>query len=102
MPKEKINRSEAILREKRNTKRGLQLRNKILLYLYKKKTDFSSTSTISDGIGIKQSIVLYHLNNLLNEKIVNKEMRGREAYWSITGLGQQTIKKWIAENQQED
>ena len=95
MPKEKIERSEAILRKKRNTRIGLKMRNKILQFLYNDPAKFFTTAEIMDGIGSNYASVTYHLKNMLLENVVLKEMRNRRNLWQITGLGQQTIKKWL-------
>ncbi len=99
MPKEKIERSEAILRKKRNTRIGLKMRNMILQFLYKDSTKFYTTAEITDGIGSNYGSVAYHLKNMLRENVVLIEKRDRRNLWKITGLGQQTIKKWLAERQ---
>ena len=99
MTKEKIERSEAILRKKRNTRKGLQVRNKILIYLYEIKNEKASTQRISDTVGFSYSSVAYHLKSMFAEEVVDKIVISRKVFWKITGLGQQTIKKWLQENQ---
>ena len=95
MPKEKIERSEAILRKKRNTRIGLKMRIKILQFLYENPLKFFTTAEVMDGIGSNYASVAYHLKNMLHENVVLKEKRERRNLWKITGLGQQTIKKWL-------
>ncbi|MCK5046346.1 MAG: hypothetical protein KAJ76_07435 [Candidatus Heimdallarchaeota archaeon] len=95
MPKEKIERSEAILRKKRNTRIGLKMRNKILQFLYENPLKFFTTAEVMDGIGSSYASVAYHLKNMLLENVVLMEKRERRNLWKITGLGQQTIKKWL-------
>ena len=95
MPKEKIERSEAILRKKRNTRLGLKKRNKILQFLYNDHSKFYTTAEVMDGIGSNYASVAYHLKNMLLENVVLMEKRERRNIWKITGLGQQTIKKWL-------
>jgi len=96
LPKEKIERSEAILRKRRNTRKGLQIRNKILIFLDKKPDKSFTISAISDAVGVSYSSIRYHLKNLAAENIVDK--KGLRIFeWQITGLGQQTIKKWLEE-----
>ena len=95
MPKEKIERSEAILRKKRNTRLGLKKRNKILQFLYKNPSKFYTTAEVMDGIGFNYASVAYHLKNMLLENVVLMEKRERRNIWKITGFGQQTIKKWL-------
>ena len=100
LTKEKIDRSEAILRKKRNTKKGLQIRNKILKYLFEIKEERVPTSRIADNIGLSYTIVNYHLKSMFVEEVVEKSVLARKSYWNITGLGQQTIKKWLEQNNQ--
>jgi len=97
MPREKIDRSEAILRTKRNTRRGLQIRNVILKLLYEESGRPQSTREIVDKIGYTYSIINYHLKNMLLEQVVEKEIIQKRSRWKITGLGQQTIKRYLSE-----
>jgi predicted transcriptional regulator len=99
LPKEKIERSEAILRKKRNTRVGLKMRNMILQFLYDEPDKFFTTAEVTDGIGSNYASVAYHLKNMLFENVVLMEKRERRNLWKITGFGQQTIKKWL-ENEQ--
>lgn len=96
--KEKIERSEAILRKKRNTRKGLRMRNKILKFLDENIEKRFTTNEIVVGIGLTYTIVTYHLNNMQAENVVTKVKINRRVLWQITGLGQQTIKKWLEEN----
>lgn len=96
--KEKIDRSEAILKKKRNTRQGLKMRNKILKYLFEAKTHSATAPEIAKEIDESYRVVTYHLNNMLQEKVVEKEKHSRMNIWKITGLGQQTIRKWIEQN----
>ncbi|MBN1331055.1 MAG: hypothetical protein JXA54_16400 [Candidatus Heimdallarchaeota archaeon] len=98
MPKEKIERSEAILREKRNTRKGLQMRNSILEFLFKNSSEKFTTREVADGTGYSHESTSYHLKNLLAENVVTKIIINRRNMWQITGLGQQTIKKWLEKN----
>lgn len=98
LTKEKIERSEAILSKKRNTRVGLQVRNKILVFLNNQQNDKISSQAIANGIGISYGSVTYHLKSMLNEKVVDRIIISRRIFWRITGLGQQTIKKWLHEN----
>ncbi len=95
MSKTRIERSEAILRKKRNTKKGLQVRNRILKLLHENPTKSFPTSEIMEGVGINYSSITYHLKNMLVENVVTRRKRARRNIWQITGLGQQTIKKWL-------
>jgi len=98
MPKEKIERSEAILREKRNTRKGLQMRNQILEFLFNNSTKKFSTREIANNTGFTYESTTYHLRNLLAENVVVKYLINRKNLWQITGLGQQTIRKWLKNN----
>ncbi|NHK32076.1 MAG: hypothetical protein FK730_12035 [Asgard group archaeon] len=100
MPKEKIERSEAILWKKRNTRQGLRMRNKILKLLNDDVEKRFTTIEIVDSIGSTYPTVTYHLNNMHAENVVLKHKIERRVLWQITGLGQQTIKKWLEENNQ--
>ncbi len=100
LSKEKIDRSEAILRKKRNTKKGLQMRNKILIYLYELPNERVSTIQIAESIGLSYHIVNYHLKSMFDEEVVVKSLIARKSFWKITGYGQQTIKKWLENNNQ--
>ncbi|MHA1124533.1 MAG: hypothetical protein ACTSO7_01430 [Candidatus Heimdallarchaeota archaeon] len=98
MPREKIDRSEAILRTKRNTRRGLQIRNIILKLLYEESGHSKSTREIVDKIGFTYSVINYHLKNMFLEQVVEKEIIQNRSRWKITGLGQQTIKRYMAQS----
>jgi len=98
LTKEKIERSEAILRKKRNTRKGLQKRNQILIFLNSNTNYFFTTSEIMDGTGTNYASVVYHLRNMHDEDIVEKTTINRRVKWKITGLGQQTIKRWLENN----
>ncbi len=100
MSKEKIDRSEAILRKKRNTKKGLQMRNKILMYLYDISDMRVPTAQIADNTGLSYQTVNYHLKSMFDEEVVEKFIIARKSFWKITGYGQQTIKKWLEKNNQ--
>ncbi len=95
MPKMKIERSEAILRKKRNTRKGLLMRNIILKFLYEYKQKRFTIAEIAENNGLTYSAVSYHLKSMLEEKVVTREIMERRSLWQITGLGQQTIKKWL-------
>ena len=96
--KEKIERSEAILGKKRNTRKGLQKRNKILKYLYDHSIKSIFINELIKNTGLSYSTISYHLKNMLKENVVSKKTTPRKVSWQITGLGQQTIKKWLEEN----
>lgn len=98
MTKEKIERSEAILRKKRNTRKGLKVRNKILIFLNNHPNDSFTISNISDEVAFSYPTVYYHLNSMMEENIVTKNVVNRISYWKITGYGQQTIKNWLKSN----
>ncbi|MEA2069870.1 MAG: hypothetical protein U9O98_01120 [Asgard group archaeon] len=99
LKKEKIERSEAILRHKINKVKGLQVRNEILKFLFKDPEKHFTVKEIANGIGFNSRKVYYHLENMLDDLVVNKEKKKNLTYWAITGLGQQTIKKWMAKDE---
>ncbi|NHJ46429.1 MAG: helix-turn-helix transcriptional regulator [Asgard group archaeon] len=101
MHKEKIERSEAILKGKRNTRKGLRMRNEILKFLYTDIEKKFTTSEIISGISSTYAKVTYHLKNMSEENVVTKFKIRRRIYWQITGLGQQTIRKWLEENSEK-
>ncbi|MBD3189731.1 MAG: hypothetical protein GF308_03765 [Candidatus Heimdallarchaeota archaeon] len=100
--KEKLDRSEAILKKKRNTRQGLKMRNKILKYLFEAETHRATAPEIAENIDESYRVVTYHLSNMLQEKVVEKEKHSHINIWKITGLGQQTIRKWIEQNSKKD
>ena len=75
------------------------MRNKILQFLFEDPSKFYTTTEVTDGIGSNYASVAYHLKNMLLENVVLVEKRKRRNLWKITGLGQQTIKKYL-ENEQ--
>jgi predicted transcriptional regulator len=95
MPKEKLDHSEAILRKTRNTKKGLKRRNKILRFLFDHAEEYCTTKEIAKNLGITYQVAFYHLNNMLDDLVVEKNDQTEVISWKITGLGQQTIKKWL-------
>ena len=76
------------------------MRNKVLKLLNDDIEKRFTTSEIVDGIGSTYPTVTYHLNNMQAENVVLKHKIDRRVLWQITGLGQQTIKKWLEENNQ--
>jgi len=69
----------------------------ILKLLYEEVDRSKSTREIVDRIGYTYSIINYHLKNMLLEQVVKKEIIQRRSRWKITGLGQQTIKRYLNE-----
>ncbi len=65
--------------------------------LYEELDRSKSTREIVDRIGYTYSIINYHLKNMLLEQVVEKEIIQRRSRWKITGLGQQTIKRYLNE-----
>lgn len=74
------------------------MRNKILKFLFDLPEERHSTSKIADNTGLTYPAVNYHLKSMLAEGVVVKSILARKSYWKITGYGQQTIKKWLEEN----
>lgn len=78
----------AYLRRKRNVKRGLISRSKILKAL---KGDGGNAQTVAQESQLNYHVVLYHLRLLEAEGIVTRKSR-RPFHWKVTGLGQQRLK----------
>ena len=97
MPREKIDRSEAILRTKRNTRKPCSVCPIWASLLYEESGRSQSTREIVDKIGYTYSVINYHLKNMLLEQVVEKEIIHKHNSWKITGLGQQTIKRYLSE-----
>jgi len=102
MPKLRIERSEAILRKKRNTQKGLLMRNRILKFLFEHKDKQFTIAEIAEKNGLTYAIVSYHLRSMLEENVVTREKLVRYSLWQITGLGQQTIKRWLEITEEEN
>ena len=68
------------------------------MFLNSNIDQFYTTSEIMDGVGSNYASVVYHLRNMLDEDIVEKTTVNRRVKWKITGLGQQTIKRWLENN----
>ncbi|MBS7639869.1 MAG: hypothetical protein QXH97_00995 [Candidatus Bathyarchaeia archaeon] len=77
---------KAFLTRKRNVRRGLDVRSKIIAALERGSLD---AKTISKRTGVKYSSILYHLHLLEAEKIAMKERRTR--FWKLTGTGQRRL-----------
>lgn len=77
---------KAFLIRKRNVKRGLAMRSKIITALEKKPLD---AKTLAEKVGASYSSVLYHLHLLEVEKTAIKHPKTR--LWKLTGVGQQRL-----------
>lgn len=78
---------KAYLSRKRNVKRGLVSRSKILVVLEDKG---DNAQTVAGESQLSYGVVLYHLRLLEAEGSVSRR-NGRPIHWSMTGLGQQRL-----------
>lgn len=81
---------KAFLVHKRNVKRGLRVRSKIIAALEKEPLNARS---LSEKVGVSYSSVLYHLHLLEAEKTAIKHPKTR--LWKLTGAGQQRLTNGI-------
>jgi len=78
---------KAFLTIKKNVRRGLAARTKILSLLEKTA---SNTGTIIQQTGLRYAVVLHHLHLLEVENILTR--KGKRPYvWELTGAGQQRL-----------
>ncbi len=77
---------KAFLTRKRNVKRGLIVRSKIITALEEKPLD---TKGLAEKVGASSSSILHHLRLLKIEKIITKHDKTR--FWKLTGAGQQRL-----------
>ena len=78
---------KAFLTLKRNVRKGLLARTKIVLVLEKKA---SNAKNVAQETGLSYASVLYHLHLLETENILTR--RGKRPYfWELTGAGQQRL-----------
>jgi len=78
---------KAFLSQRRNVKRGLKARTRIILTLEKSG---SNVRSIADTTGLNYKIVLHHLHLLEAEKVVTRK-GNRPFVWELTGVGQQRL-----------
>jgi len=86
---------KAILKNKRNIFKGLKTRTFILKTI--KKAPLSAQE-IAEKIGRSYTATFNHLHALLKEKILEREKVGRKYIWTITGMGQEEIDKYLKTN----
>ncbi len=77
----------AYLSNKRNVKRGLISRTRILGVLKGRSDDAKS---IASKLQLSYNVILHHLRLLEAESVVSRKNK-RPIYWSVTGLGQQQL-----------
>jgi len=77
---------KAFLIRKRNVKRGLTVRSKIITALEERPLDAKS---LAEKVGVSYSSVLHHLHLLEAEKTAVKHPKTR--LWKLTGAGQQRL-----------
>ena len=73
---------------KRNTKRGVIARSKLIKTLRNKELTLSQ---LSEDTGLSTTVVKYHLARLAKEGIVTRTGSGRHRRWKLTGLGQSKL-----------
>lgn len=78
---------KAFLLTKRNVKRGLRSRTKIIQTL---EYDALTIRKICRATGLSYQVVAHHLRLLETEKVVIR--KGKKPYsWELTGIGQQRL-----------
>ena len=78
----------AFLSRKRNVKRGLSARTRILQVLEKQESDIKNAMGLS---GLHYSVVVHHLCLLEAERVVVRKGKKRPFVWQLTGVGQQRL-----------
>lgn len=79
----------AYLTEKRNVRRGLESRTKILRALEKER---ATASMLAQKSKLSYSVILHHLKLLGDEKIITGDRSKKPYIWKLTGIGQQRLK----------
>lgn len=77
--------SRAFLRSVRNVKKGLLTRSRIVELLSEKAYTMSQ---LAEEIGLSESSIRRHLNNMLAEGIVEKIKYRGKVLWRLSGYGQ--------------
>jgi predicted transcriptional regulator len=78
---------KAFLAAKRNVRRGLIARSRIVRFL---EGQPSNAKTIAKETGMSYTVVLHHLHLFEAEKVVVRKGK-RPFQWELTGAGQQTL-----------
>jgi predicted ArsR family transcriptional regulator len=78
---------KAFLIHKKNVKRGLDARTKIVSSL---EVSSSDAKTLAEKTGIRYASVLYHLRLLETEHVVTRKIK-KPYLRQLTGLGQQKL-----------
>jgi predicted transcriptional regulator len=78
---------KAFLSQKRNVKRGLFARTRIIFALEKTPLNVKD---IAKATGLGYKVVLHHLRLLETEKVVTRK-GSRPHVWQLTGMGQQRL-----------
>lgn len=79
---------KAFLSRRRNVKRGLVARTRILQALEKQDSDIRGITGLS---GLKYNVVGYHIRLLKAEQVVSRKGDKRPYVWGLTGAGQQRL-----------
>jgi len=77
---------KAFLTRRRNVRRGLIVRSKIITALEREPLDAKS---LAERVGVSYSSILHHLHLLEAEKTAVKHPKTR--LWKLTGAGQQRL-----------
>lgn len=73
---------------KRNTKKGVSTRSKIIRTIKDDKLTIGEIARLS---GLKVNVVRYHLAKMALEGVVERVGRGRGSVWRLTGTGQRKL-----------
>lgn len=79
---------KAFLSRKRNVKRGLVARTRILQALEKQDSNIRGITELS---GLKYNVVGYHMRLLEAEQVVGRKGDKKPYVWGLTGAGQQRL-----------
>ena len=85
--------SRAFLRSVRNVRKGLLTRSKIVELLSEKAYTMSQ---LAEEIGLSESSIRRHLNNMLAEGIVEKIKYRGKTLWRLSGYGQLALEEAAA------
>jgi len=80
----------AYLVRRRNTRRGVASRTKIIRVM---RMGAKSVAELSRSSDLSESVIRYHLENLRVEGVVERMGKKRGGKWRLTGVGQRTIEE---------
>jgi len=79
---------KAYLSRRTNVRKGLSSRSKIILILEKGEKTIRQIETETN---LTYSAILYHLNAMRRERIVDRTFLRKPLFWKLTGFGQQKL-----------